>query len=671
MLKRASSKSGSSIELCFAILGFSLLSSSFSAAQVETQEQLKHEVTVTLKLVQVYVLDKSGSAVADLTKADFELYDNGQAKPITDFEKHDLSINQVPQGPQPSLPTPPVSKMNRKFFLFFDFAFNNRAGISKSRTAALNFLDTQVRPEDEVGVLSFSARKGLTLHEYLTLDHARIRQVVAGLGPSQFLGRAWGIESEWLKDHLKLDEELGAGDMTQRIAGAEQSVVNNEAVGFASQISELAKALRNIPGVKNIILFSSGIPNYSLYGSQYVTNEMGDRWGDASLRDRYTGMCKELAGSNSTVYAVNVSSAGSAPFEEKDLKGDEALRQLARDSGGKYFDNINSYETINRTIQKVTGTYYVLGYYIDEKRDGRFHNVRVEVKKKGCSVYGQQGYFNPKPFTEYSENEKLLHIIDLALAENPLFQAPTEAPVTVLPVMDRGRPAILAFLSIPRRLAAKALANNAEALCLIFDEKGDTESIVPLRITNPNPEKEFVQLVFAVPARPGRVVCRIALCNMETGCGVRGIQTITVPEAREAALWLDPPLFLTDQRNEDIYASPGTSLENLYAYDPRESSPLLGDLPAGTKILRAALRVTSLRPNFEIELTAQIMETGGTSPRPVPVAILKEFTDGPTKKLLIDLAPGDLKPGNYLLSLVAKEKGGQAVAQTAAKITVK
>ena len=636
----------------------------FVAAQVGTQEKYQHEVTVALKLVQVYVLDKSGNAVADLTKSDFELYDNGQAKPITDFEKHELSLDQVPQVPQPPVPSVSVSNTNRKFFLFFDFAFNNRAGISKSRTAALDFLDTQVRTDDEVGILSFSARRGLTLHEYLTSDHRRIRQVVEALGPGKFLGRAWTLDSEWLKDHLEVDKAIGS-DMTKSIIGAEQSAMKNEAIGFASQISELAKALRKIPGIKNIILFSSGIPNDMLYrGTFYV-------WGDTTLRGRYNDMCKELAGSNSAVYAVNASGAGFTAFEESYLKGDGALRQLARDSGGKYFDNINSYENINRTIQKVTGTYYVLGYYVDEKRDGRFHNVRVKVKRKGCAVFGQRGYFNPKPFSEYSENEKLLHIIDLTLAENPMLQVPAEVPLTALPIMDRGKPVIIAFLSIPRRIAASALANRAEALCLIFDEQGDTESIVPLRITNPNLEREFFQLVFTVPTRPGRVTCRIALCNMETGYGVRGLQALTVPEAREAALWLDPPLFLTDRRVEDVYASPGTSLETLYAYDPQKYSPLLGDLPAGTKMLRAALRITSIGPNPEIELAAQLEEIGGAGLRSVPITILRESTDGPTKKLLLELESGELKPGQYALCLTAKEKGGQAVAQSAAMITVR
>jgi VWFA-related protein len=657
-------KTISKVIICLAIGAFYVQSGSFLAAQVGNQEKLRYEVTVALKLVQVYVLDKHGNAVADLKRSDFELYDNGQAKRITDFEKHELSLDQVPQVLQPPVPAASVSKTRRKFFLFFDFAFNNRAGISKSRTAALDFLDTQVRTEDEVGVLSFSARQGLTLHEYLTSDHRRIRQVVERLGAGKFLGRAWTLESEWLKDHLEVDKAIGS-DMTKSILAAEQSAMKQEAIGFATQISELAKALRKIPGIKNIILFSSGIPNDMLYGGTFYV------WGDTTLRGRYNDMCKELAGSNSAVYAVNVSSAGFTAFEENYLKGDGALRQLARESGGKYFDNINSYENINRTIQKVTGTYYMLGYYIDEKRDGRFHNVRVKVKRPGCAVFGQRGYFNPKPFSEYSENEKLLHIIDLTLAENPMLQVPAEVPLTALPIMDKGKPVIIAFLSIPRRIAASALANRAEALCLIFDEKGDTESIVPLRITNPDLEKEFFQLVFTVPTRPGRVVCRIALCNMETGYGVRGLQTLTVPEAREAALWLDPPLFLSDRGVEDIYSSPGTSLENLYAYDPQKHSLLLGDLPAGTKMLRAALRVTSIRPNPEIELTAELTETGGAGSWSVPIAILREFTDGPTKKLLIDLASGELKPGRYMLSLIAKEKGGQAVAQTAAMITVK
>ena len=687
--------STSLVVVCLAFACLAFLSISLFAAQVEAQAKLQYESNVTLKLVQVYVLDKHGNAVTDLTKGDFDLYDEGQAEPITDFEKHELSLDQAALVLKPAIPSAAVSNTNRKFFFFFDFAFNNRAGISKSSEAALDFLDKQVRPEDQIGILSYSAKQGLTLQEYLTSNHERIRQVIKGLGAGKFLGRSWGIQSEGLKEHLAMDEALAKGGprsmtggvpgMTDKLLTVETSVVKREAFSFTSQFSDLAKTLRGIPGIKNIILFSSGIPNYALYGSKYLPDETGNLgrnpYGDAALRDIYNEMCKELAGSNSAIYAVNVSRAGGAPIEnpyepdptgaERDLKGDIALKQLAEDSGGKYFDSINSYKDINKTIQKTTGTYYVLGYYIDEKRDGRFHNVRVEVKRKGCTVFGQKGYFDSKPFSEYSENEKLLYIMDLALADNPLLQVPAEVPLTALPIVDKGKPAIIAFLSLPRRLAASALGSRAEALFLTYDEIGEAGSSIPLQITNPHLDKEFFQFIFIAPVRPGRCVCRIALCNMKTGYGVRGEKTITVPEARETALWLDPPLFLTGRGNEDTYASPGISLENLYAYDPQEYSVLAGDVPAGTKALRAALRVTSLRPNAEIELTAHLAETGGAGSESVPIDILRESADGLTKKFLVELATGELKPGLYTLSLIAKEKNGQAVAWTAATFTVK
>src|SRR5512136_2377037 len=59
--------------------------------QVPQQPPLKYEVSVTLKLIQVYVTDKSGRPVRDLTKNEFTLMDNGKPVTISAFERHDLA----------------------------------------------------------------------------------------------------------------------------------------------------------------------------------------------------------------------------------------------------------------------------------------------------------------------------------------------------------------------------------------------------------------------------------------------------------------------------------------------------------------------------------------------------------------------------------------------------
>ena len=62
-----------------------------TAQQSPQQPPLKYEVSVTLKLIQVYVTDKSGKPVRDLTKDEFKLTDNGKPVTFSAFEKHDLA----------------------------------------------------------------------------------------------------------------------------------------------------------------------------------------------------------------------------------------------------------------------------------------------------------------------------------------------------------------------------------------------------------------------------------------------------------------------------------------------------------------------------------------------------------------------------------------------------
>ena len=114
--------------------------------------------------MQVYVTDKSGQPVTDLEKSDFELFDNKKRKTITDFEKHNLSLlESKPDSPQSAEAASQSKKMNRKFFFFFDFAFNNPRGTRESKKIALHFIDTQLQPTDEIGILSYSLLQLLQL----------------------------------------------------------------------------------------------------------------------------------------------------------------------------------------------------------------------------------------------------------------------------------------------------------------------------------------------------------------------------------------------------------------------------------------------------------------------------------------------------------------------------
>jgi len=521
------------------------------------QGQLHHEVHVTLKLIQVYVTDRTGNSVRDLKVSDFVLTDNGKPQKITNFEQHELILPgkkgretslQEERGEEAKAPlerkvTPPSVKnqsaapikttelkaeaMSRKFFLFFDFAFNDLRGVIRSKEAALSFLEKQVQPEDEVGVLSYSAIRGFVQHEYLTKDHKRIREVIEKISPGEILGRAAGLGGGGWKDLAGTSESMGPtqgpgrgavdAEGSSAIKKSEEEIYKIQARQYTQLMKDLARSLRYIPGVKSIVYFSKGIANEVIYGSIRKSNEIVMVSGDILIRQKYEEMARELAAANCSVYAMNISGKATSHFEDRDLLGDLTLRQLADLSGGKYFDNIESYEQVMAEINHLTGTFYVLGYSISENWDGAYHKVKVKVNRPGCEIFGQTGYFNPKPFKEYTEFEKSLHLIDLALSEKPLMQEPMRFPleIRVEPAAKTSR--IIVAAKIPADKLGDVLAAATEIVALVFNDKNDIVEMKKEEKAASPSGKEFLiyEKTFSLP--PGRYECRLVIRNLETG----------------------------------------------------------------------------------------------------------------------------------------------------------
>jgi hypothetical protein len=114
--------------------------SSGSRQTEKDQNNFQEEVTVTLKLIQVYVTDEVGNPVLDLEKSDFVLYDNGKLKTITDFEKHVLAKSDI-KAKEKKAPESP-HRTNRKFLILLDILQNDQVGIVQAKKAALHFINT-------------------------------------------------------------------------------------------------------------------------------------------------------------------------------------------------------------------------------------------------------------------------------------------------------------------------------------------------------------------------------------------------------------------------------------------------------------------------------------------------------------------------------------------------
>lgn len=637
------------------------------------QETLQHEVQVTLKLVQVYVTDKKGNPVTDLEKEDFDLYENGERKIITEFEKHVLSM--PPSKAEHEKKAHIIKKMNRKFFLFFDFAFNNPRGIIKSKESALHFIDTQLQPNDEVGVLSYSTLKSLTLHEYLTRDHKKVREVVEGFGLKDVLGRAEDVEEQYWKakgeiSSLRADEEPPpvAGtkhSWLQQFWGlrlknleADRLVYRTQVSNFSLKIKELAKALRYIPGRKNIILFSCG-PAYSV---------VYDYSPGFFVRDAYIKMFKELAASNSSVFAVNTDELDSIIHKEDSWTGIYPLQRLARVTGGKYFNFNLDYKEVIEEINNSTHSYYVLGYYIDEKWDGKYNKIEVKIKKKGYKVHSQEGYFNPKPFAKYSDLEKRLHLIDLALTENPQFQTPLNFPSITLPCSVRGKSGLVIMSKIPVEKIQEISGQEVEIVSIAFDKENNIVKLKRDEADFSRLPKENIYYSSLLSLPSGEFKCRIVIRNLDTGRGAVSSSSVTIPESLKSGIKLYPPLLLKVEKDAFYLKGPPA----VYPFDKTQYSPLIEELKRGISRLLAVVRcsVSDIRQP-DIKLSANLICQSTSQDIPLTISVLKKYQENDTEIFFIELQTEELQSGKYFLYLFGDEMNTKSNSYVSTTFNVK
>ncbi len=248
----------------------------------------------------------------------------------------------------------------RKFLILIDYRHNDLAGVAQSKDAALFFLGTEVRDEDEVALMLFSDVRDFQVIEEFTTDHDRVRR---GLKAMIDVPGSADIDSGGLALMMEpaAAQAAPAGANIEGSAGSagRESVpaLSNSLPPFANtstsrfspmrdrvylnSMKELAGVLGETPGEKRVIYFSLGFPAF-----RYES--------DRTFRDSFDAMASEFNAAKAPVYTVNTLG------RRQDMRGiaekvDFLLRKFADLSGGRYYADIAKYKDVARDIGKVSG----------------------------------------------------------------------------------------------------------------------------------------------------------------------------------------------------------------------------------------------------------------------------------------------------------------------------
>jgi VWFA-related protein len=416
--------------------------------------QQSYTSTTTAILVDVVVRDRKGQPVTDLTADDFAVFEEGARQKIDTFTRVSrgsgigVGIAWKPQAPpvavgaaaRPASDLPDPSEESTTALVFDHLSSET---LRLAQRATLKYIPASGESGSRIGV--FTTGGGVRLVQRFTTDLPRVRQAVEQVMPAGLAGEESDARRadqlverrRQLRDTVEAGEagvvagggaviaanaaELGARASELRQIQTELNMMRSfdnldrDHKGYDTALGLLAvvQSLSVYPGRKTIVFFSEGLPVSPVLAARldYVI-DLANRANvtayaiDANgLRAKSTSdsMQKEIEAFTQERLAQNASGSGSSEqpltmsFErvEDTLRLDSrtGLARLASETGGFLVEGSNDLSSAFRRIDEDNQFHYLLTYSPSNMEfDGKFREIRVQVRKPGMQVFARRGY---------------------------------------------------------------------------------------------------------------------------------------------------------------------------------------------------------------------------------------------------------------------------------------
>jgi VWFA-related protein len=387
------------------------------------------QIRVSTRLVKVGVIarDKNGP-VTNLTESDFVVLDRGKPAKVSFFSM-DVSV----PSSHPLTATAPPLPANT-------FSDVSQRGAAQARSVTIILLDnlntltgTAPTPYEDVPfwmedlalasakqhlmeflksadsddrIAIYGLRRSLHVLCDFTCDRGRLMAVVGKYDTTSLTQRELAEpgnvhlpNAETLSQHIDQDMQRMAALSNQ--ARAETTM---------AALRAIAAHVADIPGRKNLLWLTANLP----FSGHVVARILS--WANivvypVDARGLLPRSPQETEEGGDDQAAYLFGSAGGPPAMSAQPIGIKTMQDMADDTGGRAFVNTNDLTGAIRQAVEDSEVTYTLGFYIDhDSIDGKFHTLKIEVKRKGVSIRYPKGYFAFKdtPATKNQNRENVL-----------------------------------------------------------------------------------------------------------------------------------------------------------------------------------------------------------------------------------------------------------------------
>jgi VWFA-related protein len=409
--------------IIYRILASLVLTCALAAAQSQTsmepvQPQDPNQgmiIRINVNLVQLdgVATDSHGRPVADLKAEEVTVVQDGNEQQITNFtfvsakNPRVLPVSGAKTVVSRTVVLPPSPKqltqnqIRRVIALVVDdLAFSFESSV-RTRLALKKWVDEQMQPGDMVALIQTGI--GIGALQQFTNDK-RILYTAIDRIKYNAAGRV-GVDP------------LSKPSTYPPDANAAEELEFNLTLGSLGTLQYVLNGLKELPGRKSMILFSEVMRS----------NYRNDPSKNLTISYRLQGLIDAANRSSVVIHGIDPRGvvgyigkmSGTSPEEitasmdalsQELTSGQDAVVQLAKQTGGIYASNNNSIDGMLEDAVEDGGGYYLIGYQPDasviaEMQTGKmkYHNIKVRIKRPGVHWRMRSGFLGAPEDTVPSE----------------------------------------------------------------------------------------------------------------------------------------------------------------------------------------------------------------------------------------------------------------------------
>jgi VWFA-related protein len=460
----------------------------FAQQQPQTElPKLSETIDVRVINVDVVVTDKKGNPITGLKKEDFQLYENGVPKTVTNFyEVEGSKAPNVVAASQPGVQAPPPvaqpareeipENLRRRIIFFVDnlslMPFNRNRVFKEMKEFARNVM----RPGDEAMVATWN--RSMKVRVNFTRDPIQIQQMLDIIAGESALGVSNKSEA---RDTQKRIKDTDTYDDAVATARTYAQSVEHDLRQTVESLTALMSTLAGVEGKKILVLTTEGFqmqPGREMFA---MIDEVGREKGWTGSSSMMEGMSFDAssliqdiartANANGiTLYAIHAGGLGMVnegmsaenatpiPFSVSQAAASnstDSLQLISELTGGLASVNTNNFAQAFKNIQRDLDSYYSLGYRAGTERVDRQRTIDVRVNNKNYVVRNRETFVEKSTFAEMSDRVianllyktkandlKILVRLGQPKPQDDLFRVPVEVQIpmeslTLLPQGER------------------------------------------------------------------------------------------------------------------------------------------------------------------------------------------------------------------------------------------